>query len=152
RVSIDRASLASQSVGPPLSGVEMSAAGRSWLKLGRKMLALRPLAQQAARADDSVLGRWAISGGKGLATTYADLIRAAFRDTWWKSAAIVDVNLNVVARSTDDDEGGEDDHDGDGEDDDHEGVRPTDRFTVMEANFSLFWGLAILSYESTLVS
>jgi len=30
--------------------------------------------------------------------------------------------------------------------------QPTDGFTQMEANFSLFWGLAIMMYESTLVS
>jgi cytochrome c peroxidase len=150
RVSIDRASLASQAVGPPLSDVEMSAGGRTWLKLGRKMLSLRPLAQQGVHPNDSVLGPWAISGGKGLTTSYAAMIRAAFQSLWWKSSALVDANLNVVGHRSGD--GGHDGED-DGEDDEYDDrSRSTDQYTVMEANFSLFWGLAILAYESTLVS
>src|SRR5262249_13661937 len=126
-----RASLASQAVGPPLSDVEMSAAGRSWLKLGKKMLSLRPLAQQAVHPEDSVLGPLVSYDGEGLATTYADMIRAAFRDEWWNSDAIVDANLDAVSGAD---------------------AAATDRFTMMEANFSMFWGLAVLSYESTLIS
>ena len=85
RVSIDRASLASQAVGPPLSDTEMSGTGRTWMKLGKKMLSLPPLGLQEVKVDDSSLGRWAVSGGKGLTTTYPDMIRAAFLDTWWNS-------------------------------------------------------------------
>jgi len=133
-VSIDHASTASQAVGPPLSGVEMSGAGRTWLALGKKMLSLKPLANQAVRNDDSVLGPYAISGGKGLSTTYTDLIKAAFQPRWWDSKALVDANLNVIGSLA------------------RDGKVTTTRYTVMEANFSLFWGLAILCYESTLVS
>ena len=39
-------SLASQAVGPVLSDAEMSAAGRTWPKVGKKMLNLAPLAKQ----------------------------------------------------------------------------------------------------------
>src|SRR5207249_744592 len=95
-ISLDRASLASQSVGPPLSDVEMSAAGRSWVKLGKKMLSLEPLANQAVHPNDSVLGPLAVAGSNGLATTYADMVRAAFQQQWWDSRSIVDANLNVI--------------------------------------------------------
>src|SRR5204863_6344447 len=96
-LSIDRASLASQAVGPPLSPVEMSAAGRTWLKLGKKMLALKPLANQAVDRNDGVLGSRAISGGEGITGSYSDMIKAAFQDRWWNSKAIVDANLDVIA-------------------------------------------------------
>src|SRR5262249_59618952 len=77
RLSVDRASLASQAVGPPLSDVEMSAAGRSWLKLGKKMLSLRPLAQQAVHPEDSVLGPLVSADGDGLNSPHADQDRGA---------------------------------------------------------------------------
>jgi len=99
-ISIDKASTASQSVGPPLSGVEMSGAGRTWLKVGKKMLTLQPLATQSVRGDDSVLGPWAVSGGRGLSTSYAALIQAAFQPRWWDSRAVVDANLQVIPGAT----------------------------------------------------
>lgn len=136
-ISIDRASLASQAVGPPVSDVEMSAAGRTWMKLGKKLLSLTPLGLQEVLRDDSVLGPYAISGAKGLNTTYADLIRAAFHEKYWNSNAVVDARLQVIP----------------GESVPRDGSSlATDRYSLMEANFSLFWGLAIQAYEATLVS
>lgn len=130
RISIDLASLASQAVGPTLSDVEMSASGRTFMQLGRKMLSVQPLAQQEVKADDSVLGTMAIAGGRGLTVSYADLIRAAFVDSWWNSTEQVDGSLSPVSATT-----------------------PADqRYSLMEANFSMFWGLAIAAYEATLVS
>ena len=137
RISIDRASLASQAVGPTLSDVEMSASGRTWLKVGKKMLSMTPLGLQAVKADDSVLGRLAVAGGKGLTTNYADMIRAAFLDKWWSSNAVFDAQLNVIPGTGVPADGS---------------ALPTDRYTMMEANFSMFWGLAIAAYEATLVS
>ena len=134
RVAIDNASLASQAVGPPNNGTEMSAQGRDWLKLGKKMCSCPPLSGQQVKGDDSVLGAWAISGGTGLSTTYPDLIRAAFQDKLWNSDAVVDGALNVIPGVS------------------ASGSLSTSQFTMMEANFSLFWGLAINLYESTLVS
>jgi len=136
-ISLDMASTASQAVGPPLSGVEMSAAGRTFMKLGKKMLALTPLDLQEVRADDSVLGPFAVAGGKGLTTTYPDMIRAAFLDKWWSSDKVVDGQLNVIPGVTVPTDGSR---------------LPTDQYSLMEANFSLFWGLAIAAYEATLVS
>ena len=133
-VLIDNASLASQAVGPPNNGTEMSANGRDWLKLGKKMCNVRPLDGQKVMGNDSVLGPWAVSGGTGLATTYPDLIRAAFQDKWWSSTAVVDPSMNMIVGVSSNDQ------------------LNTSQFAMMEANFSLFWGLAINLYEATLVS
>ena len=137
RLSINNASLASQAVGPPNNNTEMSADGRDWLKLGKKMLSLQPLGTQRVHPEDSALGELAITGGKGLNTTYGDMIRKAFAPQWWNSDQVVDAALDVIP-----------------------GVNapalgqslPTDQYTLMEANFSMFWGLAIALYESTLIS
>ena len=114
------ASLASQAVGPPTSSVEMSAAGRSFENLGRKMLKLKPLGLQAVDARDSVLGKLAETKVKGLKTTYTALIQAAFQPQYWNNAGVVSL--------------------------------PTGNYSMMEANFSLFWGISIMLYEATLVS
>ena len=136
-ISLDMASTASQADGPPLSSVEMSAGGRTFMKLGKKLLSLQPLAQQEVKTDDSVLGPLAVSGGKGLTTNYADMIRAAFNDKWWNSSQVVDGALTVLPGVTVPTDGTS---------------LPTDQYTLMEANFSLFWGLAIAAYEATQVS
>jgi cytochrome c peroxidase len=62
------------------------------------------------------------ANGMGLKTSYQDLIRKAFHGRWWDSPAIL----------TDPDNGRQ--------------------YTVMEYNFSLFWGLSIQLWEATLVS
>jgi len=124
-IEIPNSSLASQAVGPPLSGEEMSFLGRTLPEVGRKLLGLRPLALQLVHPRDSVLGPLSrtklgrtgdVLGNPGLDTTYRALIQAAFRPIYWAAA---------------DDIGG---------------------FTQIEANFSLFFGLAIQAYEATLVS
>jgi cytochrome c peroxidase len=120
KISLDNAALASQAVGPVLSAVEMSAEGRDFRELGRKLMSLQPLGLQKVHDDDSVLGIYCDSDGRGLdeeTAGYAQLIRDAFHRQWWGGKQIT--------------EGG---------------------YTHMEANFSLFWGLAIMMYESTLVS
>ena len=138
---IRNASLASQAVGPPLSDVEMSYVGRTWPKIGKKMLSLKPLAQQAVHPQDSVLGFMANSvatpGAKGINTTYRALIKQAFQPRFWNNAIeIVTYDANNVPSIS---------------------PRPagkltTDQFTQMEANFSLFFGLAVQLYEATLIA
>jgi cytochrome c peroxidase len=128
-ISLSPASLASQAVGPPNNGVEMSYDGRNFSQLGKKMLSLRPLAEQKVSSSDSALGPLTAGVSTGLNTTYAAMIKAAFRSEFWDSTAIVDANKNVITPT-----GG------------------LDEFRVIESNFSLFWGLSILLYESTLVS
>lgn len=133
-VRLSGSSLASQAVGPPLNAVEMSFAGRTWPHLGRKLLALTPLARQEVAADDSVLGPFAsvTIGGLLPDVTYAALIRASFRSSYWSSRAVVDVNGRVIAGADD--------------------PRRPGEFSQMAYNFGLFFGLAVQAYESTLVS
>jgi cytochrome c peroxidase len=130
-IILTQASLASQAVGPPNNSVEMSANGRSFAKLGKKMLSLRPLGRQAVAADDSHLAGVRDPSGTGLSTSYSALVQSAFKPEWWGSGVIVDGAGNPVASPT---------------------PGSTGQFSQMEFNFSLFWGLAIQLYETQLVS
>ena len=121
-VRIPFSSAASQAVGPALSGFEMSAAGRTFADLGHKMLSTRPLLYQQVSATDSVLGTYRTAFGFGLNTTYSALIQKAFWPEYW---AVPDAVYKASSGDT---------------------------HTQMEANFSLFWGLAIQAYEQTLIS
>lgn len=132
RVEFENSSLASQAVGPIGSPFEMACAGRLIPHAGKKLISLKPLDSQLVSATDSVLGDLSCqdSGNgcaqpQGLATTYEDLIKEAFADRLWDSSKRFDAEKNE---------------------------HPDGRFSMMEANFSLFWGLAIQEYESTLIS
>jgi cytochrome c peroxidase len=87
-IHINDASLASQSLGPVLSEVEMSAAGRTFPDVGRKLIALKPLGLQRVHAGDSVLGMYA-DPVRGLTTTYKAMIQAAFKPKWWNTTKTV---------------------------------------------------------------
>ncbi len=91
-VRMENASLASQAVGPILSSVEMSWAGRSWPELGRKLLSLPPLARQKVSPADSVLGTKANPDGNGLQPewSYGALIQAAFRPEYYNSPELTE--------------------------------------------------------------
>jgi cytochrome c peroxidase len=121
QVDIQNSSLASQAVGPPGNSTEMSADGRSLSDIGTKLLSLRPLRTQIVSSQDSVLGSDVDASGRGIKTSYADLVKQAFQPSWWNSDASV---------------GGPNGRD----------------YSLMAYNFPLFWGLAIQSYEATLVS
>ncbi len=131
---LEKSSLASQAVGPVLSGTEMSYDSRDWSNVGKKLLPLRPLAKQRIAADDSVLGRYANSAFRGFprGTTYLDLVKSAFQPAYWQSTEIVDANGAIVPAAS--------------------ALPEADRYTQAEFNFSLFFGLAVQAYESTLVS
>jgi cytochrome c peroxidase len=88
-LALNNASIASQATGPPLVSSEMSWIGRSWPQIGRKMLPMRPLAKQEVHPQDSALSGLRHASGKGLATTYDAMIRAAFRPEFWNSAQLV---------------------------------------------------------------
>jgi cytochrome c peroxidase len=128
-VRMDRASLAAQAVGPVLDHVEMSYEGRTWPQLARKILSLPPLALQNVASDDSVLGPMARTGAdaKGLKDgfTYRSMLEAAFEPRFWNST----IRVNAAGEPS-----------GDAE------------FAQIEYNFSLFWGLALQAYQSTLNS
>jgi len=135
QVRIDNASLASQAVGPPNNNLEMSYDGRTWPKLGKKMLSLSPLAKQQVAPDDSVLGPLANQAGRGLLPqyTYLSLVQNAFPPEYWSSDQLVDAGGNML--------GGR-----------KAPAANTNEFTQAEFNFAMFWGVAIQAYESTLVS
>ncbi|MFB3886433.1 MAG: FG-GAP-like repeat-containing protein [Thermodesulfobacteriota bacterium] len=131
---LNNSSLASQAVGPPVSDFEMSSAGRPFPKIGKKMLSLTPLAKQKVSPTDSVLGAFA-SPNRGLNVSYSQLIQQAFNPAYWNSTDIVVFANGIPAALPNP-------------------GRPltTDEFTQMEANFSLFFGLALQLYQATLVS
>jgi cytochrome c peroxidase len=135
KVEIDMASLASQALAPPVNEFEMSAAGRTWPKIGKKLLSLRPLGKQVVHPEDSVLGPKSRDDGsltrRGLKVSYRGMIRKAFNGRYWKSDRLFDQQQNEIGRGEPSD---------------------TDEFTLMEMNFPLFFGLAVQLYESTLIS
>jgi cytochrome c peroxidase len=121
-VRIPYAALASQAVGPALSAFEMSGASRAFSDLGHKMLGARPLVNQQVSTTDGVLGKSRHPFGYGLNTTYEALIKKAFQPEYWQ---VPDATFRASSGLP---------------------------YRQIEANFSLFWGLAIQLYESTLVS
>jgi cytochrome c peroxidase len=150
-VLLDNSSLASQAVGPPTNRFEMSADGRTFPEVGRnlmlefgrrnratarRLLGARPLALQLVAADDSALGPYSRAPLRGLNVTYEALIRRAFKPKWWLSPRWIQVaedgTTTVVAQ--------------------RDSSPATDEYTLMEYNFSLFFGLAVQAYEATLVS
>ena len=136
QVRLRHSSLASQAVGPPLSDVEMSASGRSFADIGKKLLTLRPLAKQKVHAQDSLLGDLVHPSGKGLTiNTYFDLIKAAFQPRWWQGLNWVDASADgspaLIAVPA---------------------APGAKQYNQASWNFALFFGIAIQMYESTLVS
>jgi len=153
KISLKNSSLASQAVGPPLSSVEESATGRvhpdigqkfDRIKIkklpretGKKLKQLRPLGQQLVHPEDSVLGslsRWPDPGLRD--RSYENMIEDAFHREWWDSQYIIKVDSTGGTQSFRQ----------------PQGPRATDEFSLMDYNFSLFFGLAIQLYESTLIS
>lgn len=129
-VRIPFASHASQSVGPPLSTLEMTGHERDFFQLAEKLLdpTLMPLALQVVHPEDGVLGDYAYAdfirnrNGKptgrldertGITVSYEDLIKGAFKEEWWNA----DTDL-----------------------------------TQMKSNFPLFFGLAMQLYQGILVA
>lgn len=140
QVRIANSSAASQADGPPLSDLEMSFAGRRFPELGRKMLNpdLVALGSQLVERGDSILGadsnQKTIPGSRGIKPRYAALIQRAFAPQWWNAPGwFVDLTggTPVLRRG-----------------------RPSgpNQFSVMEYNFSLFFGMAVNDYERLLIS
>ena len=139
-VRLANSSLASQAVAPPLNASEMSCGAnginRTFAHIGRKLLPRPALENQRVHPEDSVLGRWRDSGGQGLVMTYTRLIQETFDPAWWNAPTWTTCGENTertaLPRGDNQDAG--------------------ECFGMMEANFSLFWGLAIQAYERTLLS
>ncbi|HET9792719.1 MAG TPA: cytochrome c peroxidase [Candidatus Angelobacter sp.] len=138
-VSMKNSALCSQSLGPILSPTEMSADGRDFKQVGKKLLARKPLAKQMVDPTDSVLGLLSNSPSTGINTTYAALIQKAFLPEWYSFAKHICVAQDGSTAAT---------------------IDPATascpagslEYSQMEYNFSLFWGVAIQMYESTLVA
>jgi cytochrome c peroxidase len=149
QIQIRNASLASQAVGPTVSQLEMScealnsagyvnpdplagqenrflarSGGRNLPLIGKKLLDAEVLQFQTVHPEDSRLGKYlaTVPAPQGLGIKYRTLIERAFHPRWWKSTKLIQLNGSGLW------------------------------FTQMEANFSLFFGLAVQHYERTLVS
>jgi cytochrome c peroxidase len=146
-VRLQNSSLCSQALGPPGSDFEMSAAKRTFRDIGRKLLFLAnaksaasrtPLAKQKVDPTDSVLGKTSMGSAGGLKKSYVDMIRAAFQPKWWQSSKFICVpdssGTETTAATLKACPAG------------------TTGYFQIEYNFSLFWGIAIQMYESTLVA
>lgn len=148
-VRLQNSSLCSQALGPALSSFEMSADGRNFRQLGRKLLSVNPLqnsapttplGKQLVDPTDSYLGVKAKSDHKGLKDSYAKMIQDAFQPDWWASTRRICVLPDGTEFTYD------------------PAKKPNscpagaDDWSQMEYNFSLFWGIAIQAYESILVS
>jgi cytochrome c peroxidase len=153
RVELTNASLASQAVAPIVSDLEMAAPGRTRLDVsrelakgqrqqGKKVSKVRPLGRQLVSPTDSLLGPMSRWPQKGLAfSRYDQMIKAAFHEKWWQAAKLIRVNEDgsktLVSKN-----GGECEDSSCGE----------NEYSLMQYNFSLFFGIAVQLYEATLVS
>jgi cytochrome c peroxidase len=153
RIELLNSSLASQAVAPIVSDLEMAAPGRTRLDVaralakslrieGKTLTRVRPLAKQQVSPTDSVLGslsRWP-SAGLAIAT-YDAMIKAAFHEKWWNSKKLIRVNADgsktLVTKNNG--ECGSSDF-------------AEDEFSLIQYNFSLFFGISVQLYEATLVS
>ncbi len=128
-LQIHNASLASQAVGPPLSALEMSCAGRTFADVGRRLLFTIPLLPQQVAKTDGVLGGLTSASGRGLAlkNVYAALIMKAFDRKYWGAPGRYTIQNGTLTKS---------------------GLG----YAQIEQNFSMFWGISIMLYERTLIS
>ncbi len=128
KLALVNSSLASQALAPPLSDSEMTCRNRNLKDLGRKLLYRQPLEHQKVHYQDSILGSLSFSNENklmpGLKTTYSRLIKETFNKKYWSYR-----RRGPFGSAP--------------------GQRP---YTQMEANFSMFFGLALQMYEATLVS
>lgn len=136
-VALPSSSLASQASGPPLSATEMSCRNRTFVRLAQKLLGQKILDGQTIDATDSVLGQYA-----NARPNYATLVRQAFNQNYWRAP-----NMLRFARS------------------EAQRIKSMDLkrpvifdqpfeadVSQMEANFGLFFSIAVQLYEATLVA
>jgi hypothetical protein len=106
-------------------------------KIYKQIRDLRPLAKQQVHPADSVLGPLSRWPNRGLtARNYDEMIKMAFHEHWWRSPRFIRVNPDgskLVVATADDDPS-------------------TEEYTLIQYNFSLFFGIAVQLYEATLVS
>ena len=139
-VAMQNSALCSQALGPILSSTEMSADGRDLRQVGKKLLNRQPLAKQVVDPTDSVLGQFSKAPKNGIGTSYAALIQQAFLPDWWQfTDTLCTATDGTVLKTI-------------GANDENRCPSGTQQYSQMEYNFSLFWGIAIQAYESTLIA
>jgi len=140
-VALPSSSLASQASGPPLSETEMSCRSRPFVLLGRKLLTQLPLSDQQIDVKDGVLALMAAQRAAKTQETYEQLIQKAFQPSFWESTTKIDVtnadfnkqaSMDLVKKEKKN--------------------LPGQSVSQTEANFSLFFSLALQMYQATLVS
>ncbi|AEG01090.1 cytochrome-c peroxidase [Methylomonas methanica] len=128
---LENSALASQAVATAMSQLEMTCANRSIADIGRKLLLRKPLQYQKVHYTDSVFGTLNLTNSAegnlqpGLKTTYKDMVRTAFASKFWSNTTRGAFGSPAAGGLA---------------------------YTQMEANFPMFFGLAIQMYESTLIS
>lgn len=143
RLRVPFSSLASQAVGPPVSSFEMRFANRTFADLGKKMTrpSTTPLDGQDVDPDDPLLGAIRNGGGEGLNVGYAALIRRVFHQRFWGHVNGDDVCLAFDGSLL-----------GTAPADTCETALPDSEYTLLQWNFSLFFGLSVQAYEATLTT
>lgn len=127
KLHLINSSLASQAVATVQSDTEMACRSRNLADLGRKLLSRQPLQQQQVHPQDSVFGPMNLVGSaqKGLNTTYKALVTAAFNPKYWSYSSRGAFGAPASGGMA---------------------------YDQIEANFSMFFSLALQLYESTLIS
>lgn len=155
RVELINSSLASQAVAPIVSDLEMAAPGRTALDVGRelargqrnqgkKVAKLRPLDKQQVHPEDSVLGSMSRWPQQGITfNRYDKMIQEAFHEKWWDAKVLIRVNPDGTKTLVK--------HDKDDKNEAADNL-PDNEYSLIQYNFSLFFGLAVQMYETTLVS
>jgi len=146
-IALVNSSAASQAVGPPLSDFEMSSAGREFGDIAIKLIDRKALGQQVVDPTDGVLGPYAdASSGKGLVCTTGGVGPAALRcnmkldpNSGQMGPVVAPITYRQLIRVAFRSEFW------------RFGFLDTG-YQQIEQNFSLFWGLAIQAYESTLIA
>jgi len=128
-LALQNAVMASAASGPPLNFHEISCKGRTFPDVGRRLLGRRPLEFQEVHPQDSVLGPYRHSSGNGLNTTYEEMVHDAFDRRYWAAKLSKEERRTLFGKPA-------------------KGAP----YTMTEANFSLFYSLAVKFYLDTLTS
>jgi cytochrome c peroxidase len=162
KTNMKNASLASQAVGPPLSHFEMSFGNgsdnaRSFPDVGRKLLDQKILQLQNIAGHDSPSGPDSLLAGME-DTTYRELVEAAFDRSFW-DGGMAGTEICIQLSPTLYPSAGNQSAVSNGN---HEFIElepgaqcdpnVPGLYSLSEANFSLFYGLAVMIYEATLVA
>ncbi|MCB1948241.1 cytochrome c peroxidase, partial [Nitrosomonas sp.] len=133
RLRLANSSLASQAVATAVNSVEMVCENRTLADLGRKLLFRQPLEHQHVHWNDSVLGNYAFSTEgqlrKGLVTPYYILVMQSFNPKYWSHYTRGQFGAPPPSSAT-----------------------RSLPYLQVEANFGMFFALALQLYQATLIS